>query len=81
MYIDNNGNELGGVYRSPVAPEGSIKGHISGNRVEIRSHGRHQGVDFNYVFTGVITAEQRMEGEVALGWEEGSVRWIARRAT
>jgi seryl-tRNA(Sec) selenium transferase len=81
MYIDNNGNELGGVYHSPVVPEGSIKGHISGNRVEIRSHGRHQGMDFNYVFTGVITAEQRMEGEVALGWEDGSVRWIARRAT
>ena len=81
MYLDNDGNELGGVYRSPVVPEGTVKGQISGDRVEIRSHGRHEGMAFNYVFTGVMTAEQRMEGEVALGWEDGSVRWTARRAT
>jgi L-seryl-tRNA(Ser) seleniumtransferase len=81
MYLDNNGNELGGVYRSPVVPHGTLKGHTSGNRVEIRSQGRHEGMAFNYIFTGVVTAEQRMEGEVALGWEDGSVRWTARRAT
>lgn len=80
LYLDNNGNELGGVYHSPVVQEGTVRGQISGNRVEIRSHGRHQGMAFNYVFTGVMTAEQRMEGEVALGWEDGSVRWTARRA-
>jgi hypothetical protein len=35
---------------------------------------------FNYVFTGVVTEDQRMEGEVALGWEDGTARWAARRA-
>ena len=79
MYLDNDGNQLGGVYRSPVVPEGTVTGQISGDRVEIRSRGRHEGMAFNYVFTGVVTAGQRMEGEVALGWEDGSVRWTARR--
>ena len=80
MYLDNDGNEFGGVYRSPVVPEGTVKGQISGDRVEIRSRGRHEGMAFNYVFTGVVTADQRMEGEVALGWEDGTARWAARRA-
>jgi hypothetical protein len=64
-----------------VVPEGTVKGQISGDRVEIRSHGRHEGMAFNYVFTGVATTAQRMEGEVALGWEDGSARWTARRAS
>ena len=80
MYLDNDGNEIGGVYRSPVVPEGAVKGQISGDRVEIRSRGRHEGMDFNYVFRGVVTANQRMEGEVALGWEDGTARWAARRS-
>ena len=80
MYLDNDGNEFGGVYRSPVVPEGTVNGQISGDRVEIRSRGRHEGMAFNYVFTGVVTADQRMEGEVALGWEDGKARWAARRA-
>ena len=80
MYLDNDGNELRGVYRSPVVPEGMVNGQISGDRVEIRSRGRHEGMAFNYVFTGVVTADQRMEGEVALGWEDGTARWAARRA-
>ena len=81
VYLDNDGNELGGVYRSPVVPEGTVKGQISGNRVEIRSRGRHEGMTFNYVFTGVLAGQQRMEGEVALGWEDGSARWTASRKT
>lgn len=78
--LDNNGNELGGVYRSPVVPEGTLKGRISGDKVEIRSQGRHEGMAFNYVFTGVVNAGGGgMAGEVALGWEDGTVRWAARR--
>ena len=80
MYLDNDGNELEGVYRSPLVREGTVKGRISADRVEIRSRGRHEGMAFNYIFTGVVTPEQRMEGEVALGWEDGSARWTARRA-
>jgi L-seryl-tRNA(Ser) seleniumtransferase len=81
VYLDHDGTELGGVYRSPVVPEGSVKGQISGDRVEIHSHGRHEGMAFHYVFTGVLTSKQQMEGEVALGWEDGSTRWKARRTT
>lgn len=80
LYIDHDGNQLGGVYRSPVVPEGSLTGHISGDRVEIRSHGRHEGMSFHYVFTGIVK-EARMTGEVALGWEDGTARWNARRLT
>lgn len=79
IYLDNDGNQLGGVYRSPVVPEGTLKGHVSGDRVEIRSHGRHEGMAINYVFTGALQSRDRMEGEVALGWEDGSARWTARR--
>jgi hypothetical protein len=79
VYLDNDGNELGGVYHSPVVPEGTVKGQIAGGRVEIRSRGRHEGMTFNYVFTGVLVGEQRLEGEVALGWEDGLARWTARR--
>lgn len=79
VYLDHDGNQLGGVYRSPVVPEGTVKGQVSGDRVEIRSHGRHEGMAFNYVFTGVLEGKQAMEGEVALGWEDGTARWTARR--
>ena len=78
IYLDHDGNGLSGIYRSPVVPEGTLAGSISGNRVEIRSHGRHEGMDFRYVFTGSATAD-RMEGSVALGWEDGSAPWVARR--
>lgn len=78
LYLDHDGNGLRGIYRSPVVPEGTLAGSISGNRVEIRSHGRHEGMDFRYVFTGSVTAD-RMEGSVALGWEDGSAPWVARR--
>jgi len=78
LYIDNDGNELKGVYRSPVVPEGTLIGTVSGDRVEIRSRGRHEGMDFNYVFSGKAQ-EGEMEGMVALGWEDGSVRWTGRR--
>jgi hypothetical protein len=78
LYIDNDGNELKGVYRSPVVPEGTLIGTISGDRVEIRSSGRHEGMDFNYIFSGKVQ-EGKMEGMVALGWEDGSVRWTGRR--
>lgn len=78
MYLDHDGNKLGGVYRSPVVPEGSLEGRISGGDVEIRSHGRHEGMAFHYVFTGVVNGD-RMEGAVALGWEDGSAPWVARR--
>lgn len=78
LYLDHDGNQLRGVYRSPVVPEGSLTGSISAGRVEIRSHGRHEGMDFRYVFSG--SAQQgRMEGEVALGWEDGNAPWTARR--
>ena len=80
-YLDNDGNQLGGIYRSPVVPEGALKGQISGNRVEIRSRGRHEGMAFNYAFHGTVTGGQRMEGDVALGWEDGSARWTARLLT
>jgi hypothetical protein len=79
MYLDNDGNELGGVYRSPVVPEGTVRGQISGSSVEIRSRGRHEGMAFNYVFAGTLAGDKRMEGEVALGWEDGVARWTARR--
>lgn len=78
LYIDNNGNELKGVYRSPVVPEGNLSGTIFGDRVEIRSSGRHEGMAFHYVFTGRVRAGT-MEGMVALGWEDGSVAWTGRR--
>jgi L-seryl-tRNA(Ser) seleniumtransferase len=78
LYLDHNGNQLAGVYRSPVVPEGTLTGTISGDQVEIRSHGRHEGMAFNYVFTGKLDAD-RMAGTVALGWEDGSVPWIGRR--
>ena len=52
LYIDNNGNELKGVYRSPVVPEGTLTGHIDGDHVEMRSDGRHEGMEFHYIFTG-----------------------------
>jgi len=51
---------------------------VYGDRVEIRSHGRHEGMAFNYVFTGLL-ANAKMEGSVALGWEDGSVPWTGRR--
>jgi L-seryl-tRNA(Ser) seleniumtransferase len=79
MYLNNDGNLLGGVYRSPVVPEGTLTGQIAGDRVEIQSRGRHEGMAFNYVFTGVVNGGRQMEGEVALGWEDGSARWTGRR--
>ncbi|MBL8209142.1 MAG: aminotransferase class V-fold PLP-dependent enzyme [Bryobacterales bacterium] len=78
LYLDHDGNELRGVYRSPVVAEGSLAGSISGERIELRSHGRHEGMDFRYVFSGSAGAD-RMEGTVALGWEDGSAPWVARR--
>ncbi len=78
LYLDNNGNELAGVYRSPIVAEGTLTGNISGDQVEIRSHGRHEGMPFRYVFTGVVRGD-RMEGMVALGWEDGSMPWVGRR--
>ena len=78
LYVDHNGSELGGVYSSPVVPEGTLTGRIDGDQVEIRSHGRHQGMAFNYVFTGTVRGN-RMEGTVALGWEDGSVPWVGRK--
>jgi L-seryl-tRNA(Ser) seleniumtransferase len=78
LYLDQNGNQLAGVYSSPVVPEGALAGNIRGGRVEIRSHGRHEGMAFHYVFTGTVQGD-RMEGMVALGWEDGSVPWTARR--
>jgi D-glucosaminate-6-phosphate ammonia-lyase len=62
LYLDNNGNELAGVYASPVVPDGTLTGNISGHQVEIRSRGRHE-VIFNYVFTGTVR-DDRMEGMV-----------------
>ena len=76
-YLDHNGNELGGVYSSPVVPEGTLTGKVDGDHVEIRSRGRHEGMAFNYVFTGTVRGNG-MEGLVALGWEDGSVPWVAR---
>ncbi|MBM3786826.1 MAG: aminotransferase class V-fold PLP-dependent enzyme [Acidobacteria bacterium] len=78
LYLDHDGNQLRGVYRSPVVPEGSLTGSISAERVEIRSHGRHEGMEFRYVFSGAAR-QDRMEGNVALGWEDGSSPWVARR--
>ncbi len=78
LYLDNNGHELGGVYSSPVVPEGTLTGSISGDQVEIRSQGRYEGMPMRYVFTGTVRGES-MEGRVALGWEDGSVPWVARR--
>lgn len=78
MYVGQNASQLAGVYRSPVVPEGSITGTVSGDQVEIRSRGRHEGMAFNYIFTGSATKD-RMEGMVALGWEDGSAKWTARR--
>lgn len=78
MYLDHNGNQLAGVYRSPVVPEGTLTGSISGDQVEIRSRGRHEGMAFNYVFTGTVR-DGRMSGMVALGWEDGSAPWTGRR--
>jgi len=78
LYLDNNGNQLGGVYSSPVVPEGTLTGSINGDQVEIRSHGRHEGMAFHYIFTGAVRGD-RMEGTVALGWEDGSVPWVGRR--
>jgi L-seryl-tRNA(Ser) seleniumtransferase len=78
VYVDQNGNELGGVYSSPVVPEGTVSGSVNGDAVEIRTKGRHEGMAFNYVFTGRIQTD-RMEGMVALGWEDGSAPWVGRR--
>ncbi len=78
LYLDQNGNHLSGVYRSPVVPEGALTGRISGDQVEIRSHGRHEGMAFHYVFTGSARGD-RLEGVVALGWEDGSAPWAGRR--
>ena len=78
LYLDNNGNELAGIYSSPVVAEGTLTGNISGDQVEIRSRGRHEGMAFNYIFTGTARSD-RMEGTVALGWEDGSVPWVGRR--
>jgi hypothetical protein len=33
---------------------------------------------FNYVFKGTARGD-RMEGMVALGWEDGAVPWVGRR--
>jgi hypothetical protein len=77
VYLDQNGNQLGGVYRSPVVPEGTVKGSISGDRVEIRSAGRHEGREFHYVFTGRVR-EGGMGGMVELGWEDGTAPWVGR---
>lgn len=78
LYLDNNGNEIAGVYSSPVVPEGTVAGKIDGNQVEIRSHGRHQGMEFHYIFRGTVR-DNGMQGLVNLGWEDGSVPWTARR--
>ncbi len=78
LYLDHDGNTLQGVYRSPVVPEGSLVGSVSGARVEFRSRGRHEGMDFRYTFSGSAN-QDRMEGTVALGWEDGSAPWVARR--
>ena len=78
LYLDNNDGELGGVYSSPVVPEGTLTGKIDGDHVEIRSRGRHEGMAFNYVFTGTVRGD-RMEGMVSLGWEDGSVPWVGRK--
>lgn len=78
LYVDQNGNELGGVYSSPVVPEGTVSGSVSGDEVEIRTKGRHEGMAFNYVFTGRLQND-RLEGMVALGWEDGSAPWVGRR--
>ena len=40
-----------------VVPEGTVNGQISGDRVEIRSRSLHEGMAFNYVFTGVVTGD------------------------
>ena len=77
-YLDNDGHELDGVYSSPVVPEGTLSGSIDGDKVEIRSKGRYEGMAINYVFTGTVR-NGRMEGMAALGWEDGSVPWVARR--
>ncbi|MCC6591428.1 MAG: aminotransferase class V-fold PLP-dependent enzyme [Bryobacterales bacterium] len=79
LYLDNNGTGIKGFYSSPVVAEGSLTGRINGQAVELRSHGRHEGMAFNYVFTGSVKGDT-MQGTVALGWEDGSVPWIARRA-
>ncbi len=78
IHLDHNGHELAGSYSSPVVPQGRLAGSISGDRVEIRSQGRYEGMPMSYVFTG--TAHYgKMEGKVALGWEDGSAPWVARR--
>jgi len=78
LYLDHDAAKLSGVYRSPVVREGVLEGSVSGGQVEIRSHGRHEGMEFHYVFTGVVSGG-RMEGSVALGWEDGSAPWVAQR--
>jgi hypothetical protein len=78
LYLDHDGNKIAGVYSSPVVPYGTVAGKISGDRVEIRSHGRHEGMAINYVFTGSV-AGPSMQGTVALGWEDGSVPWAGQR--
>jgi hypothetical protein len=78
LHLDNDSNGLKGVYSSPVVPEGTLTGKIDGNQVEIRSHGRHQGMEFHYTFTGTVR-NNGMEGTVSLGWEDGSVPWSGRK--
>ena len=78
LYISARASELAGSYSSPLVPHGTVKGTVSGNEVEIRTHGRFEATNFDYIFRGTAEGDQ-MSGTVELGWEYGQAPWKARR--
>jgi L-seryl-tRNA(Ser) seleniumtransferase len=78
FYLDMNGNDLGGAYASPLVSNGVLRGHVNGGQVEIRTSGRFESTNFDYVFSGSASPD-RLEGTVELGWEYGQAKWSAKR--
>ena len=78
LYLSARASELAGSYSSPLVPHGTVKGTVSGNEVEIRTHGRFEATNFDYIFRGTAAGDE-MSGTVELGWEYGQAPWKARR--
>jgi D-glucosaminate-6-phosphate ammonia-lyase len=78
LYLDHDGSAVNGVYSSPVVAEGTVTGSADGDRIELHTRGRHEGMAFHYIFTGRVERDA-LSGTVELGWEDGQASWRGRR--
>ena len=76
FFLSVDGAQVRGLHQGRIS-EGSVRGTVADDRVDLASSLRHEGGSWSYHFTGRLQGDE-MRGEVGLG-EYGTGRWHARR--